>query len=60
MTGIIAVFFGVIFFAIGAIVGGGICAWIFYSIGYNACEKSYGKASEFKKVEKVTYEKKDN
>jgi len=60
MTGLIAVFFGVIFFVLGAIVGGGILAWIFYSVGWNACEARYGKKSDFKKKEVVTYEKKDS
>ena len=59
MTGIIAVFFGIIFFILGGIVIGGISGWIFYGIGYKACEKKYGKASDFEKVSKVTYEKKD-
>ena len=59
MTGIIAVMFGVIFFVLGLIVGAGISGWIFYSVGYNACENKYGKKSDFKKKEVVTYEKKD-
>jgi len=58
MTGIIAIMFGVIFFVLGGIVFGGISGWIFYSIGYNACEKKYGKKSDFTKKEVVTYEKK--
>jgi hypothetical protein len=59
MTGLIAVVFGVIFFIMGAIVGAGIGAWIAYSIGFNNCEKRYGKKSDFKTKEVVTIEKKD-
>ena len=59
MTALIAIGFGLVFFILGGIVLGGIAAWIFYGIGYKACEKKYGKKSDFKKVEKVTYEKKD-
>lgn len=59
MTGIIAVFFGVIFFVLGVIVGAGIGAWIAYSIGYKNCEKRYGKKSDFKTKEVVTIEKKE-
>ena len=58
MTGLIAVTFGVIFFILGGIVVGGLCLWIGWSLGYKACEKKYGKASDFKKEEKVTYTKK--
>ena len=58
MTALIAVLFGLTFFVFGGIVIGGIAAWVFYGIGYNACEQKYGKTSDFKKKEVVTYEKK--
>jgi len=59
MTGLIAIGFGLVFFILGGIVSGGIAAWIFYGIGYAKCEAKYGKKSDFEKVEKVTYEKKN-
>jgi hypothetical protein len=60
MTGLIAVTFGVIFFILGGVVIGGVMAWIAYGIGYKNCEAKYGKKSDFKKKEVVTYEKKDD
>ena len=57
MTGLIAIGFGVVFFILGAVVGGGIAAWIFYGLGYEKSEAKYGKAKDLKKKEVVTYEK---
>ena len=58
MTGMIAALFAIIFFALGGIVIGTLAAWIFYGLGKKHEAARYGKASDFKKVEKTTYEKK--
>jgi len=60
MTGLIAIFFGIIFFLLGGIVIGGVLAWIAYGMGYDKCENKYGKKSDFTKKEVITYEKQNS
>jgi hypothetical protein len=55
----IGLIFGVVFFVIGVVVGGGVFGYIGFKYGKEVTEKKYGKNSDFKKVEKVTYEKKN-